>query len=74
MNLIWIGVLVVKFIEISLLTPPVGMNVFVLKAVLRDVELSTIFKGVFPFWLADIVRLGLLLSVPALSLWLVGQM
>lgn len=72
--LIWFAIVVVVATEISLITPPVGMNVFVLKAVLRDVELSTIFKGVFPFWLADIVRLGLLLSVPALSLWLVGQM
>jgi TRAP-type C4-dicarboxylate transport system permease large subunit len=65
---------VVVATEISLITPPVGMNVFVLKGVLREVPLGTIFRGVLPFWLADIVRLTLLILVPGLSLWLVGAM
>lgn len=68
MVLIWFAVIVVVVTEISLITPPVGMNVFVLRSVLNDVSLGTIFRGVFPFWLADIVRLGLLLAVPSISL------
>ncbi len=67
-DLIWFGILVVVVTEISLITPPVGMNVFVLKAVVPDVKLATIFKGVTPFWLADIVRLMLVASIPSLSL------
>lgn len=72
--LIWFAIVVVVATEISLITPPVGMNVFVLKGVLKDVSLGTIFRGVFPFWVADIVRLALLIFVPSLSLWLVGAM
>lgn len=67
-DLIWFGILVVVVTEISLITPPVGLNVFVLKTVLPDVKLSTIFKGVTPFWVADIARLVLIATVPALSL------
>lgn len=51
-----------------------GLNVFVLRNVLGDVSLGTIFRGVVPFWIADILRLLLLIAVPALSLWLVGAM
>jgi len=72
--LIWFAVIVVVVTEISLISPPVGMNVFVLRNVLPDVELGTIFKGVLPFWLADIARLILLIAVPYFSLWLVVQM
>lgn len=67
-DLIWFGILVVVVTEISLITPPVGLNVFVLKTVLPDVKLSTIFRGVTPFWIADIVRLVLIATVPAISL------
>jgi len=66
--LIWFAVIVVVVTEISLITPPVGMNVFVLRSVLKDVSLSTIFRGVLPFWIADIVRLALLLAIPSISL------
>ncbi len=72
--LIWFAIIVVVATEISLITPPVGMNVFILKAVLQDVSLSTVFRGVFPFWIVDILRLGLLIAIPGLSLWLVGLM
>ncbi|WP_299200048.1 TRAP transporter large permease [uncultured Amphritea sp.] len=72
-DLIWFGILVVVVTEISLITPPVGLNVFVLKSVLPDVKLSTIFKGVTPFWIADIVRLLLIATVPAISLVLPGM-
>ena len=66
--------MVVVATEISLITPPVGLNVFVLRNVLPDVPLNTIFRGVVPFWIADILRLLLLIAVPSLSLWLVGLM
>lgn len=71
---IWFGVIVVVVTEISLITPPVGLNVFVLRAVVRDVPTATIFKGVTPFWMVDIVRLLLLLSLPGLVLFLPNQM
>ncbi|GAB5376025.1 MAG: TRAP transporter large permease [Acuticoccus sp.] len=69
---IWFGIVVVVVTEISLITPPVGLNVFVLRGVLPDVRTGTIFQGVTPFWVADIVRLALIVSVPWLSLWLAG--
>lgn len=69
--LIWFAIIVVVVTEISLITPPIGMNVFVLRSVLPDVSLSTIFCGVFVFWVADIVRLALIIGLPALSLYLV---
>ncbi|NRA86387.1 MAG: TRAP transporter large permease [Rhizobiales bacterium] len=68
MNLIWFGILVVVVTEISLITPPVGLNVFVLRGVLKDVSTKTIFKGVTPFWAMDIVRLGLLILIPSIAL------
>jgi len=68
--LIWFAIVVVVVTEISLITPPVGLNVYVLRGVLPDVALRTIFRGVTPFVLADVVRLALLAVVPALSLWL----
>ena len=69
--LIWFAIIVVVVTEISLITPPIGMNVFVLRSVLPDVSLGTIFRGVFVFWVADIVRLALIIGVPVLSLALV---
>lgn len=69
-DLIWFGILVVVATEISLITPPIGLNVFVLKGVLKDVPVKTIFKGVTPFWIADIFRLILLALVPSLALFL----
>ena len=66
--LIWFGIIVVVVTEISLITPPVGLNVFVLRGVLGDVSTGTIFRGVTPFWIADIFRLLLLVLVPMLVL------
>ena len=73
-DLIWFGILVVVVTEISLITPPIGLNVFVLKGVLKDVSVKTIFKGVTPFWVADIFRLILLAFVPAIALLLPSMM
>lgn len=67
---IWFGVLVVVVTEISLISPPIGLNVFVLRSVLRDVPITTMFRGILPFLGADVVRLGALIAFPALSLLL----
>ena len=71
---IWFGIVVVVVIEISLITPPVGLNVFILKGVVGDVSTGTIFRGVTPFWLMDILRLLLLLAFPAIVMFLPNQM
>ncbi|MCA0848631.1 MAG: TRAP transporter large permease [Salipiger thiooxidans] len=68
---IWFAIIVVVVTEISLITPPIGMNVFVLRSVLPDVSLGTIFSGVYVFWVADIIRLALIIALPILSLYLV---
>lgn len=70
-DLVWFGIIVVVVTEIALITPPVGMNVFVLKAVLPHVPVLRIFRGLLPFIAVDLVRLGLLVAFPAISLWLV---
>ena len=69
-DLVWFGIIVVFVTEISLITPPVGLNVFVLRSVLPDVPTQTVFRGVMPFIVADIVRLGILVAFPAISLYL----
>lgn len=71
---IWFGIIVVVVTEISLITPPVGLNVFILRGVVEDVSTATIFKGVTPFWIMDILRLILLLCVPTISLFLPSLM
>ena len=71
MDLIWIGVIVVKMIEIGLLTPPVGLNVYVVKGVAGDsVPLATVFRGVAWFLACELVIMILLVAFPALSTWL----
>jgi len=71
---VWFGIVVVVVTEISLITPPVGLNVFVLKGVVGDVSTGTIFRGVTPFWMMDIVRLALLLLIPGIALYLPSLM
>lgn len=71
---IWFGILVIVVVEIGLISPPVGMNLFVLKALLPEVPTSTLFRGVLPFVVADIIRLGILIAFPAISLWLPSMM
>ena len=67
-NLIWFGVIVVKLLEIGLITPPVGLNAFVIKSVLgREVEVHTIFAGITRFLVADLVVLALIVAFPILS-------
>ncbi len=71
---IWWGVVNVVVIELGMITPPIGINVFVLHGMARDLPLGTIFKGVVPFVFADLARLILLVLFPALSLWLPGAL
>ncbi len=69
LDLVWLGVLVVKYIEIGLLTPPVGMQVYVVKSVAGDaIPLNTVFRGCFWFLACEIVIMGLLIAFPAISL------
>lgn len=70
-DLIWMGVILVKYVEIGLITPPVGLNVFVIKGVMgKEVELTQVFKGVTWFILADIITVSLLIAFPQISLYL----
>jgi len=69
-DLIWFGIIVVVVTEISFITPPVGLNVMVLKSLLPDVPMRTLFAGVMPFVVVDIVRLGVLIAFPAIALTL----
>jgi tripartite ATP-independent transporter DctM subunit len=71
---IWFGVIIVMTVELGLISPPVGMNIFVIKSVIGDVKISTIFSGVLPFILTDILRLAILIAFPIIALWLPSRM
>jgi len=71
---VWFGVLIVMVIQIGLVSPPVGMNLFVVNALLPKVGLRAIFSGVWPLVATMIVALGLLIAFPQLSLWLPSKM
>ena len=71
---IWFGIIIVMTVELGLIHPPVGMNVFVIKSVVKDVSFMTIFKGVIPFVLTDILRLLILISFPIIALWLPNRL
>jgi TRAP-type C4-dicarboxylate transport system permease large subunit len=71
---IWFGVLLVVLIEVGLVTPPVGMNLFVLQAQLPEVPLGVIYRGVLPFLAANAALIALLLAFPVLALWLPGRL
>jgi tripartite ATP-independent transporter DctM subunit len=71
---IWFGIIIVMTVELGLIHPPVGMNIFVIKSVIEDVKISTIFYGVLPFILTDLLRLVILIVFPILALWLPSRM
>lgn len=71
---IWFGVIIVMTVELGLITPPVGMNVFVLNSLARDIPLQRIFAGVMPFVLMDVLRLAILVAFPILVLFLPNTM
>lgn len=67
---VWFGVIVVMTVELALITPPIGLNVFVIKGVAEGVSLSTIYRGVAPFIVADVLRLLILIVFPSIALFL----
>ncbi|MFU1479266.1 TRAP transporter large permease [Roseovarius sp. C7] len=70
---IWFGILVVKMAEFCLITPPIGLNCFVVAGVRDDLSVQDVFKGVTPFFIADAITIGLLVAFPMIVLWLPGQ-
>ena len=71
---VWFGILVVMVVELGLITPPIGMNVFVIKGIAKDVPLESIFRGVTPFVIAQLVLIALLVAFPEIALWLPSTM
>jgi C4-dicarboxylate transporter, DctM subunit len=69
---VWWGVVMVMIIEVGMITPPIGLNVFVLFGVAETIPLKTIFRGIVPFFFADLIRISIIILFPALSLWLPG--
>ena len=67
---IWFGILALVVVELGLITPPVGLNVFIIASLAPDTRMRDIFKGVMPFFAIEIVRVTLLMAVPAISLML----
>lgn len=67
---VWFGILIVMLMELGLITPPIGINLFVLKTIVPEVTLATIIRGIVPFVVADVGRIVLLVAVPGLALWL----
>ncbi len=71
---VWFGIIIVMVVELGLITPPIGMNVFVIKGIARDVPLETIFRGVTPFIVAQITLIVILVAFPEIALWLPSTM
>jgi len=71
---IWFGIIIVMTVELGLIHPPVGMNIFVIKSVIDEVKISTIFTGVLPFIITDLLRLAILVIFPILATWLPSHM
>ncbi|MGH7364883.1 MAG: TRAP transporter large permease [Candidatus Rokuibacteriota bacterium] len=71
---VWFGIIIVCVVEIGLISPPVGMNMFVLKSLLPEVPTGTVFRGVMPFMWADVMRLAILVAFPIIALWLPSLM
>ena len=71
---VWFGIIIVMTVELGLIHPPVGMIVFVIKSVVQDVDFSTIFRGVIPFIITDLIRLIILIAFPIIALWLPSHM
>ncbi|MFL6928293.1 MAG: TRAP transporter large permease subunit, partial [Xanthobacteraceae bacterium] len=73
-DIIWWGIIMLIVVEVGMIHPPLGLNVFVLKSILPDVPLWTIYKGVMPFCAADLIKLILMVLIPAITLWLPSTM
>ena len=73
-DILWWGIINLCVVETGLIHPPLGLNVFVLKSIQPDVSIWTVYKGVAPFVVADLVKLILLVAFPGIALWLVSTM
>jgi TRAP-type C4-dicarboxylate transport system permease large subunit len=71
---IWFGIIVVIVVQIGLISPPVGMNIFVVKNLIRHLSIGTVFRGVTPFTVALVVMLGIMIAFPQLATYLPGFM
>ena len=71
---IWFGILVLMVVGVGLVAPPIGLNVFVVSAIARNVPIQDIYRGVLPFVAADIIRIALLIQFPGLAIWLVHRL
>jgi TRAP-type C4-dicarboxylate transport system permease large subunit len=71
---IWFGVVLVRTTEVGLISPPVGMNVFIIKGIAEDVKMYTIFRGIVPFLFADLINIVILVTIPELVLFLPNLM
>ncbi|MDB9707977.1 TRAP transporter large permease subunit, partial [Planktotalea frisia] len=69
-DLIWFGIIVVIVLEMGMISPPVGINVFIVKSIAQDVPMATIFRGIWPFWFAMAAMIGLLILFPQIALFL----
>ena len=68
----WFGIIVLIVVELGMITPPVGLNLFVISAMAPDIPTRKVFRGVVPFILSEFVRIALIVAVPSLSYWLVN--
>ncbi|MGE3990899.1 TRAP transporter large permease [Pseudorhodoplanes sp.] len=73
-DLIWFGVIAIIVIEMGLISPPIGLNVFIVKGIAPDVQMNTIFRGIWPFWIAMAVCIAMLMVFPDLALFLPRSM
>jgi TRAP-type C4-dicarboxylate transport system permease large subunit len=73
-DLIWFGVVMVIVLEMGLIDPPVGINVFIVKGLVPDVPMTEIFKGVLPFWFAMMVCIAILIAFPEIALFIPNTM
>ena len=71
---VWWGIINVVVIEIGMIAPPIGLNVFVVHSLTRDIPMKTIYRGILPFFYAELVLLAILLAFPALTMWLPAQL
>jgi tripartite ATP-independent transporter DctM subunit len=70
---IWFGIFLVRTMEIGFVHPPLGLNIYVIQGIAKDLSLGTIFRGIVPFLVSDFLHLALLIAIPALTLWLPGM-
>lgn len=69
-NLVWFGIYAVMVVELGLITPPVGMNLFVVRVAFSEIRLVELWRGILPFVVADLLRIGIIVMIPAVVLWL----